>query len=87
MHKVAWINLVFLMNQYYIIIENNLSVESLISTLTDIKGQLKNMTVDYKALKEDLQGMKRELNLHNREFDDMCEHYLQYIIYLYLLDF
>lgn len=58
------------MNQYYIIIENNLSVESLISTLTDIKGQLKNMTVDYKALKEDLQGMKRELNLHNREFDD-----------------
>lgn len=56
MHKVAWINLVFLMNQYYIIIENNLSVESLISTLTDIKGQLKNMTVDYKALKEDLQG-------------------------------
>lgn len=44
-------------------------------------GQLKNMTVDYKALKEDLQGIKRELNLHNKEFDDMCEHYLQNIIH------
>lgn len=42
--------------------------------------QLKNMTVDFKALKEDLQGIKRELNLHNKEFD-MCEHYLQNIIH------